>query len=114
MKHSVTVIFIIALLMLAGCSKAFEVMRLVVYPSSVETTPLDTIQLTFALDYTGGDFEDPNLISPVWQTSNAEVVEVDSLGRIFTQQPGTADVTISCGGASAMCKVTVTSFSQPR
>lgn len=114
MKHSALIMLLATLLALAACNKPFEVTHLVLHPSSVETTPLDTIQLVFAMEYTGGDFEDPNLIQPLWHSSNDDVVGVDSLGKIFTRQPGNADVTISCGGASALCKVTVTSQNKPR
>ena len=115
MKHLLfSILFSALLLAFAGCNKDFEVTSLVLYPSSVETTPLDTIQISFAMEYSGGDFKDPNLISPVWESSNPDVVEVDDMGKIYTITPGNADVTMSCGGASAICKVTVISYNESR
>lgn len=92
---------------MAGCNKAFKVNSITLHPSSVETVPLDTIQISFAMDYSGGDFKDNNLIQPLWESSDAEVVKVDSMGKIYTLAPGNADIIMSCGGASAICKVTV-------
>lgn len=115
MKHILSTISFSALVIaLAGCNKDFEVTSLELYPSSVETTPLDTIQISFAMEYSGGDFKDPDLISPIWESSNPEVVKVDDMGKIYTLTPGNADVTMSCGGASAMCKVTVVSDNESR
>ena len=68
MKHLLsTILFSAFVIILSGCNKDFEVTSLELYPSSVETTPLDTIQISFAMEYIGGDFKDPNLISPVWE-----------------------------------------------
>ena len=115
MKHLLsTILFSAFVIILSGCNKDFEVTSLELYPSSVETSPLDTIQISFAMEYIGGDFKDPNLISPVWESSNPDVVKVDDMGKIYTLTPGNADITMSCGGASAMCKVTVVSDNEPR
>ena len=108
MKLKFLLLIAIALgLAVVGCNTDFKVTRLVLYPDTIETTPLDTIQISFSMDYTGGDFKDPNLIQPVWDSSAPDVVKVDTLGKIYTLKPGYADITMSCGGASAQCKVTV-------
>ncbi|MGN1246493.1 MAG: Ig domain-containing protein [Muribaculaceae bacterium] len=114
MKHLSAILLSAIVMAFVGCNKDFEVTSLVLHPSSVETTPLDTIQISFAMEYSGGNFKDPNLIQPMWESSNNEVVKVDSMGKIYTIAPGSADVTMSCGGASAICKVTVVSQNQPR
>ena len=108
MKLKFLLLIAIALgLAVVGCNTDFKVTRLVLYPDTIETTPLDAIQISFSMDYTGGDFKDPNLIQPVWDSSAPDVVKVDTLGKIYTLKPGYADITMSCGGASAQCKVTV-------
>lgn len=110
MKHSYLTYFLAAIATiaaLAGCEKSFKVKSITVHPAELTTNVNDTIQLSFALEYEGGNYDDKNLISPVWASSNADVVEVNSLGRIVTKSYGTSDVTISCGGAESTCKVTV-------
>lgn len=59
------------------------------------------------MQYEGGDFEDKNLINPVWTSSNSDVVVVDSIGRIVAKSVGSSVVSISCGGTDGKCNVTV-------
>lgn len=99
-------LLIVAVVMVA-CNKSFSVDSIIVYPGTVSTVPNDTIQLSFAMQYSGGDFDDKNLIQPLWESSDNNVVEVDSRGRIVTKSVGNATVTMSCGGAVGMCNVTV-------
>lgn len=101
-------IFIVfATVILLSCDKAFKVESLTVYPSVLSAEVNDTTQLSFSLQYSGGKFEAPDLISPEWKSSNEDVVEVNKFGRIVSKSVGEAKVSVICGGISATCDVTV-------
>ena len=130
-RHIIIWLAFLAVVLIA-CNKAFSVKSIILptdslaavlsgteilHPASVETIVDDTIQLSFAMDYIGGDFKDENLIQPVWETSDKAIVDVDPRGRIFTKAVGNAVVTMSCGGAVGECRVKVresNSQSEPR
>lgn len=105
-RHIIIWLAFLAVVLIA-CNKAFSVKSIILHPASVETIVDDTIQLSFAMDYIGGDFKDENLIQPVWETSDKAIVDVDPRGRIFTKAVGNAVVTMSCGGAVGECRVKV-------
>lgn len=90
-----------------SCSKEFKVTYLEICPIELTTTVDDTTQLTFSIVYEGGDFEDPNLIQVRWETSDADIVEVNDSGKIITKAIGFADVTVFCQDMSSTCNVTV-------
>lgn len=100
-------LLIISASILCGCDKKFKVSSIFVYPENVTANLNDTIQLSFSMQYEGGDFEDKNLINPVWTSSNSDVVVVDSIGRIVAKSVGSSIVSISCGGTDGKCNVTV-------
>ena len=115
-RHIIIWLAFLAVVLIA-CNKVFSVKSIILHPASVETIVDDTIQLSFAMDYIGGDFKDENLIQPVWETSDKAIVDVDPRGRIFTKAVGNAVVTMSCGGAVGECRVKVResdSQSEPR
>ena len=115
-RHIIIWLAFLAVVLIA-CNKAFSVKSIILHPASVEAIVDDTIQLSFAMDYIGGDFKDENLIQPVWETSDKAIVDVDPRGRIFTKAVGNAVVTMSCGGAVGECRVKVResdSQSEPR
>ena len=115
-RHIIIWLAFLAVVLIA-CNKVFSVKSIILHPASVETIVDDTIQISFAMDYIGGDFKDENLIQPVWETSDKAIVDVDPRGRIFTKAVGNAVVTMSCGGAVGECRVKVResdSQSEPR
>lgn len=112
MKHNhllyLFAVILLAATALAGCEKAFKVKSITVHPAELVANPNDTIQLSFALEYEGGNYDDANLISPLWTSSDDNIVEVNSLGKIVAKSIGSSDITVSCGGAESKCRVTVT------
>lgn len=99
---------LLAVIVVISCDKAFTVRSLTVYPSSLTTVVNDTSQLSFALVYEGGDYNDPNLIVPEWESSDSSIVSVNCSGVIISKAIGSAQITMTCGGVEGYCNVTVT------
>ena len=93
----------------AACGESeFKVTSLQIYPTELAAEVGDTTQLSFALVYEGGDFDDPDLISPEWTSTDEAVAQVDTTGLVAALTPGEAVVTVAIGGVVASCDVTVT------
>lgn len=93
----------------AACGESeFKVTSLQIYPTELAAEVGDTTQLSFALVYEGGDFDDPDLISPEWTSTDETVAQVDTTGLVAALTPGEAVVTVAIGGVEASCDVTVT------
>lgn len=97
----------LAALLLACGNGEFKVTSLTIYPTELETEVGDTSQISFALVYEGGDFDDPDLISPQWSSSNDTVAKVDTMGSVASLALGEARITMTIGGVEGYCDVTV-------
>ena len=60
-----------------------------------------TLRLTVTPQQTG--------LTPVWSTSNANVADVTSSGKVIALGAGTAEIRVTLGAASAICIVAVSS-----
>lgn len=106
--HNALISAVIALIALTACDDGeFTVTSLTVYPTELEIEVGDSSRVVFALVYEGGDFDDPSLISPVWQSSDETVASVDSLGKVKALAVGQTCVSVDINGTEAGCDVTV-------
>lgn len=98
----------VSLMALTACDDGeFTVTSLTVYPTELEIEVGDSSRVVFALVYEGGDFDDPTLISPLWQSSDETIASVDSLGKVKALAVGQARVSVDISGNQAGCDVTV-------
>lgn len=106
--HNALIAAIVAIMALTACDDGeFTVTSLAVYPTELEIEVGDSSRVVFALVYEGGDYDDPYLISPIWQSSDETIATVDSLGLVIALAVGQTRVTVDISGSEAGCDVTV-------
>lgn len=99
---------IISTLVIMSCSNEFKVNNITVYPENITLACGDSMRINAVIDFSGGKYNEPDLIKLHWTSDNHNVVTVDSTGFIRTHSTGTAGVSVNCENVSATCTVTVT------
>lgn len=106
MKKLIYAIFATTIILLS-CSNEFKVNNITVYPESVTLLVGDSMRINAVIDFSGGKYNEPNLIQLKWSSDNHDIVTVDSTGYIHTHATGTAHVIVECENKSSQCTVTV-------
>lgn len=99
------ILFIV--LMSISCSNELNINGITVYPENVSIIEGDSMRINAVIDFSGGKFNDPDLIKLSWNSDNNDIVTVDSTGFIRTHAIGTAHVIVACENKSAQCTVSV-------
>ena len=106
MKKLLYFIFILACISVS-CSNELKINNVTVYPESVTLTEGDSVRISAVIDFSGGNYNEPDLIVLDWSSDNEDVATVDSSGYIRTRSAGTANVSVKCYDKMAQCAVTV-------
>lgn len=90
-----------------SCSNELNINGITVYPENVSIAEGDSMRLQAVIDFSGGKYNEPDLIKLTWSSDNNDIVTVDTTGYIRTHAIGTAIVMATCNDKSAQCIVTV-------
>ncbi len=94
-------------LLSVSCNNDFRINGISVYPDSVSVIEGDSMRINAVIDFSGGKYNEPDLIRLTWSSDNYDIVSVDSTGYIHTHTVGTAIVTVTCEDKSAHSIITV-------
>ena len=93
---------------LISCNNELSINGITVYPESVTIEEGDSMRINAIINFSGGNYNQPDLIQLAWDSDNGDVVSVDSTGYIRALTVGSANVSVTCEDKSAQCAVTVT------
>ena len=98
---------IVLIFISTACSNDLKINSVAVYPDSVTLVEGDSMRINATINFSGGDYNEPNLITLDWSSDNVDVVTVDSTGYIRAHTVGNANIRVGCYDKDAQCAVTV-------
>lgn len=101
-------IIMLACALSISCSNELKVSSISVYPESMELPLGDSARIRAAINFSGGNMNDPDLITLQWSSDDSDIATVDTLGKVKAKEIGTATITVQCESATAQCVVNVT------
>ena len=93
--------------MMISCSNDLEIKNIIVYPETVAIEEGDSMRINAVINFSGGKYNEPNLIKLKWSSDNQDIVTVDTTGYIHAIAIGSANVIVECENKSAKCSITV-------
>ncbi len=91
-----------------SCSNEFKVKSISVYPENLELPLGDSVRVTAVINFSGGDYNDPDLIHLKWNSNNSDIATVDTAGLVKAKNIGNTTITVECENVTAQCAVNVT------
>lgn len=95
------------LLLLVSCSDELKINGIKAYPENITLTRGDSIRVHATIDFEGGKYNEPGLITLAWTSDNEHVATVDSTGFVRTHNVGSSNIIVTCDNCISQCEITV-------